>query len=87
MQKVLAVISNEDKEKGVALSALLATYKTILQINDYEIDKAEVKHRIDQTQGELTEFWMHISEKYMFPLYLSKPMKVDYEKNVIYIDE
>lgn len=87
MRKVLAVISDLDRDKGTALSSLLATYKTLLVIDGYQINRTDVKEKIAKTQSELSAFWTCISEKYMFPIYLDKAMKINYENNTIYIDE
>lgn len=87
MYKILAVISDEDRDRGISLASILATYKTILQIEEYEINKIELKEKIIKSQNELTSFWNYISEKYMFPLYLDKTMKINYDNNTVYIED
>lgn len=87
MNKILAVISDEDRDRGISLTSILATYKTILEIKGYEINKSELKEKIIKSQNELTSFWNYISEKYMFPLYLDKTMKINYDNNTVYIED
>lgn len=87
MYKILAVVSDEDRDRGVSLSSILATYKTLLEIEGYDINKTELNEKIISSQNELTSFWNYISEKYMFPLYLDKTMKINYDNNTVYIEE
>ena len=42
MIKKLATISEQDKERGMALTAILETYTTLSMIEDYEINKDEL---------------------------------------------
>lgn len=86
MSKVLAVINDEDKDKGVAVSSLLSTYMTILQIEGYDIDRSKIRKRIIEVQDEMMLFWSYLSEKYMFPLYLDKTIRINYENNTVYMD-
>lgn len=87
MYKILSVISDEDRDKGISLTSILATYKTILEIEGYEINKIKLKEKIIKSQNELTSFWNYISEKYMFPLYLDKTMKINYDNSTVYIED
>lgn len=87
MYRVLAVISDEDRDKGLLLSSIVATYQTLLEIEEYEIDKTELKGKIIKARIELLKYWNHISAKYMFPLYLDKTMRVSHDDNSVYIEE
>jgi len=87
MIKRLAIISEKDKDRGLALTAIIETYTTLSLIEDYDINKSELAEKIKNAQKELSLFWYNLSERYMFPFYLDKTMKINYEDNTVYIEE
>lgn len=87
MRRILAIISDEDRDMGIALISIVATYNTLLEIDGYELDTEEIKKRIICAQKDLTAYWDYLSDKYMFPLYLNKTMKISNESNTIYVED
>lgn len=85
MKKILSFITEEEKDRGISLNALLATYNTLLTIERYEVDKYSVLKSVSKCEEDLQNYWNDITEKYNIPLYIDRTMKIDSENNYIYI--
>ena len=87
MRKVLTAISELEKDEGLSLIALHATYETLLKITRYPIDKKKVQIDLERCNCDLQKYWDKITSKYKIPLYVDRPMGIDNEKCLIYIEE
>ena len=85
MKKILAKITDEEKELWISINALKSTYRTLLQITDYPINQDDVTTRLKECESKLRDFWDQITDRYGVPIYLDKPMYVDVEHNCIYV--
>ena len=85
MVKKLTNISEEEKEKGIALTTLLSTYRTLLQIERYPINHEEINKRIGNCLKDTKVFWDDLIDKYHIPLYVNKVMYINYEFNYVYV--
>ena len=86
-RKILAHITVEEKDTGVSLNALQATYGTLLKINDYDLNKEKIKRQLIECRQRIEDFWLKITVKYHIPIYVDKTLNIDSEKSTIYIIE
>lgn len=87
MKKILAYITEEEKDEVTALASLRATYNTLLSIDAYNLDKSEIKKDLLDCNKRIEEIWFRLTSKYSIPFYVDKTLKVDYNNNYIYINE
>lgn len=86
MRKILSKISEEEKNIGLSLLSLRATYVTLLNISRYPIDKMKIQADMEECNKRINDFWYSITTKYRIPFYIDKPMGIDTEKCVVYVE-
>ena len=87
MRKILTRITLEEKNKCLSLIAIHATYLTLLKISRYDLDKIEIKRKLENVEDQIDSFWFNITNKYQIPFYADKQLKMDDDQNYLYIDE
>lgn len=86
MRKILAEITESERDERLCLSSLRATYETLLKITRYPIDKERVNKELLDCELKTQEFWGRITNKYNIPLYIDKQMAIDNESCLVYVD-
>lgn len=86
MRKILARITETERDEGVCLHSLRATYETLLKITRYPIDKDRVNKELLDCDLKTQEYWVRITNKYNIPLYIDKKMAIDNENCLVYVD-
>ena len=86
MRKFLSKITEEEKNIGLSLISLRATYSTLLNISRYPMDKTKIQAEIDECENKINDFWYNITTKYRLPLYIDKPMGIDTENCAVYVE-
>ena len=86
MKKTLAAVTEEEKDEGLTLISLRATYVTLLEITRYPIDKQRVEQELSNCDLKIRNYWDRITEKYHIPLYIDRPMVIDSDNCLIYVN-
>lgn len=86
MKKILAYITEQEKDESVYLNSICNTYTTLLSINNYSLDKSKISQELKEMEEKLADFWFSLTDKYNIPYYVNKKMRVDTSENYIYID-
>ena len=87
MKKILTYITQEESNKCLELESLRCTYKTLLSIDGYELNKDEINEKLNEVNRKIDDLWYDIAEKYRIPVHADKKMKIDVEDYYIYIEE
>lgn len=87
MKKIIARITEEETQRQISLSALQATYKTLLRLERYDLNKEELHEKLLQCETDINRFWEELTQKYNFPIHIDKSMIIDVENNYIYLNE
>jgi hypothetical protein len=87
MRKILANITNEEKEKCRELESIYFTFGTLLKIERYHMEQEDIKKKMIDVRIELDKFWFDILEKYHLPVYVDKDIKLDPDNMCLYLDE
>lgn len=86
MKKILSAITEEEKDEGLTLISLRATYVTLLEITRYPIDKQRVEQDLLNCDLEIRNYWDRITDKYHIPLYIDRFMGIDSDNCLIYVN-
>ena len=86
MKKVLAYITEDERDQSVSLNAIYSTYVTLLTINAYELDKTKIHQEIQEVEKKRSDFWFHLTNKYNIPYYVDKKMSIDINECFVYIE-
>ena len=76
-----------EKDTGITLSALKATYQTLLMLDKYDLDKEKIKLELAECNQKLELFWNKLMSKYHIPLFVDKTVMIDNEKGYLYVIE
>ena len=86
LRKILAKITEQEKCDWICLKSLKETYQTLLKLERYSLDKYEIEGKIGECEEDIQRFWEDITSRYRIPLYIDRSIKVDSDRNLIYVE-